>query len=343
MSESTLGFVRALPKVELHIHLVGAVPIETMGSLVTRAGSPQLSHLLRNLKEGPRYHDADHFGDVYQAVNRLFQTPEDFSSAVVAVARELAEQNVRYAEMAVTPGNHLRHGVRRRDLVSGLEAGRVAAELETGVRIRWCIAASGRGSVAEAQMALDLALDMQEGSVVSFGIGGPEVARQPFAPIFQRAKEAGLHIAPHAGERCGPEEVWSSIVDLGAERIGHGIRSIEDPELVTYLRNHQIPLEVCPSSNVMTGLVASMREHPIGDLMEMGLLITVNSDDPTLFATDLSSEYYLVANVLKLDHSAVANLARNSIRAAFLPEVDKVAMLHELDDFEDSRRDEWTS
>lgn len=338
MNESLFAFVRELPKVELHLHLVGALPLDRIADPLVRE-APDLARLLLNLKASHGYRSVNDFGALYQAVNNLLHTHDDFASSVTAVARNLATQNVSYAEISITPLNHLRNGVRRCDVMAGLEAGRVRAEMETGVKVRWCVAATGRGSVEDAEDALDFALAMEEGSVVSFGIGGPEVPRRDFAGVFRRAKEAGFHLAPHAGERCGPDEVWSAIVDLGAERIGHGIRSVEDAKLVKYLRDHRIPLEVCPTSNVMTGIVPSIDEHPVGEMLSNGLIIVLNSDDPTLFATDLTSEYYLVAETLQLDRAEVINLARNSIAAAFIGDTDAQPQYQALDSFDELTRE----
>jgi aminodeoxyfutalosine deaminase len=330
MNNDLLPFIRRLPKAELHIHLVGALPIGLISDLAIRDGTELSRNLVRTLKKG-RYCDVDHFGQTYQAVNRLLRTQRDFVCSVVSVAQNLAQQNVRYAEIAVTPMNHIWSGVKSDDLIAGLEAGRLRAQLETGVMIRWCMAATGRGSVMDAHRALDIALDLGLDSVVGFGIGGPEVPRAPFKSVFKRARALGLHIAPHAGERCGPEQVWSALLDLGAERIGHGIRSIEDPKLVDYLRRHEVPLEVCPTSNLATGLVPSIRDHPVARLMHEGLIITLNSDDPTLFGTDLSSEYYAVANAFQLDRPALVSLARNAIRSAFVDQSSKNELELELD------------
>lgn len=169
--------------------------------------------------------------------------------------------------------------------------------------------------------------------LVSFGLGGPEIGvpRPQFKPYFDRARAAGLHSVPHAGESTGPETVWDAIRELGAERIGHGTQSFKDPALIDYLGEHRIPLEVCPTSNLATRVVERIDEHPIKRFVDAGLLVTVNSDDPPMFGTDLNTEYAVAARLLGLDEAGVAGLARNAVEASFLDPVGKARLNGEID------------
>jgi aminodeoxyfutalosine deaminase len=170
---------------------------------------------------------------------------------------------------------------------------------------------------------------------VSFGLGGPEVGvpRPPFKPYFDQAIAAGLHSVPHAGETTGPETVWDAINELRAERIGHGTSSAQDPKLLAHLAEHRIALEVCPTSNIATRAVRTLDEHPIKEFVAAGVLVTVNSDDPPMFGTDLNTEYAVAARLLDLDERGLAALAKNAVEAAFLDEPGKARLAAEIDTY----------
>jgi len=166
---------------------------------------------------------------------------------------------------------------------------------------------------------------------VSLGLGGEETPRAQFGRAFDIARDAGLHSAPHAGETAGPQSVWDAIDRLGAERVGHGVRCLEDSDLVAELRERRIPLEVCPTSNVRTGVVAGLAAHPLPRLIQEGLVVTLNSDDPPMFGTTLRDEYLTTARVLSVGAAGLAHLARNAARAAFLPQAEAQALVAEID------------
>jgi aminodeoxyfutalosine deaminase len=190
--------------------------------------------------------------------------------------------------------------------------------------------------VETARLAVDLAPE----GLVSFGLGGPEIGvpRPQFKPYFDRARAAGLHSVPHAGETTGPQTVWDAVRELGAERIGHGTQAVRDPALVDYLGEHRIPLEVCPTSNIATRAVERIEEHPIRRMVEAGLLVTVNSDDPPMFGTDLNTEYAVAARLLGLDEAGVAALAKNAVEASFLDASGKARLAAEIDAYLDQWR-----
>jgi aminodeoxyfutalosine deaminase len=199
--------------------------------------------------------------------------------------------------------------------------------------LRWCFDIPGEAGQPAAEQTLRIALDERPEGLISFGLGGPEVGvpRPQFKPYFDRARAAGLHSVPHAGESTGASTVWDALRELGAERIGHGVHSVQDPELLAYLAEHRIPLEVCPTSNVRTRAVASLAEHPLPALVDAGVLVTINSDDPPMFGTTLNDEYAVAARLLNLDKGGVVELARAAVRAAFLSDVDKGKIISEID------------
>jgi aminodeoxyfutalosine deaminase len=209
----------------------------------------------------------------------------------------------------------------------------VAAERDFGIVLRWIFDIPGEFGVSAADDTVRWALDHAPEALVGFGLGGPEVGvpRPQFQRHFDAARAAGLHSVPHAGETTGPETVWDALRLLGAERIGHGTSSAQDPDLLAHLAEQRIPLEVCPSSNVATHAVESLTEHPIRAFRDAGVLITVNSDDPPMFGTTLNREYEIAAELLGLDRHGLADLARSAVSASFMGQSDKARLSAEID------------
>ncbi|MEP6817176.1 MAG: adenosine deaminase, partial [Marmoricola sp.] len=285
------------------------------------------------------FRDFAHFIDVYLAVVDLVRTPDDVRLLTYEVAKEMATtQQIRYAELTCTPYTSvLPHlpgaGMPIEAYTEAIEDARVAAERDFGIVLRWIYDIPGELGVPGADATLDYALHHAPDALVGFGLGGPEVGvgRPQFKPHFDAARAIGLHAVPHAGETTGPETVWDALRELGAERIGHGTSSAQDPELLAHLAAEGIPLEVCPSSNIATRAVATLAEHPITAFRDAGVVFTVNSDDPPMFNTTLNREYAIAADLLGLDESGVADLARAAVRASFLDESGKTRLLAEID------------
>jgi aminodeoxyfutalosine deaminase len=327
-------FVAGLPKVELHVHHVGSASPRTVSELAARHPGTVPSDL-DALREFYTFRDFGHFIEVYLAVVDLLREPEDIRLLTYEVATEMAAQQIRYAELTLTPWTSVQTGMPIEAYVEAVEDGRVAAERDHGIRLRWIFDIPGESGLPAAQDTLGFALSHAPETLIGFGLGGPEVGvdRPQFADVFAQARAAGLHSVPHAGETTGPETVWSALRDLGAERIGHGTSAATDPELMAFLAEHRIPLEVCPSSNVATRAVVSLDEHPITAFRDAGVTLTVNSDDPSMFNTTLNGEYEVAARLLDLDTGGVADLARAAVRASFAPDDLKVSMLAEIDEY----------
>jgi aminodeoxyfutalosine deaminase len=201
--------------------------------------------------------------------------------------------------------------------------------------LRWCFDFPGDAGPAAADLTLSVALDERPDGLISFGLGGPEIGvpRPPFKPWFDKARAAGLHSVPHAGETTGAQTIWDAIQELGAERIGHGTSCVEDPRLLAYLAEHRIPMEVAPTSNVRTRAVASLDEHPLPQMVAAGLVVTINSDDPPMFGTTLNQEYAVAARLLDLNPSGVAELARTAVTSSFAPAREQAALLADIDTY----------
>nr|WP_196790664.1 adenosine deaminase [Motilibacter aurantiacus] len=323
-----------MPKVELHVHLEGSLQPSTLLQLLGKHGDlPALRAIPRSaegLREWYAFRDFAHFIEVYLASVEALRDPEDFELLARTAADALAAQRVRYAEVTWSPQLHLGRGLSLPDVFAGLEAGRVAAEAEHGIVLRWVTDVSGHLPVEAADRALDAVLALEAPSVIGFGLGGPEVDRAPFAPVFRRARAAGLRSLPHAGEVTGPDSIRSALDDLGAERIGHGIAAVRDPELLARLAREQVVLEVCPTSNVRTRVVASLAEHPLRRLLDAGVPVTVASDDPPMFGTTLNREHLACLRELGLTRAQLAETVAVGVRAGSAPEPVRAGLLAEL-------------
>jgi aminodeoxyfutalosine deaminase len=281
------------------------------------------------------FRDFGHFVEVYLSVVDLIRDAEDVRMLTYEVARELARQQVRYAELTVTPYSHVRRGIPAPEFCAAIEDARTGAAADFGVQLGWCFDIPGEAGLPAAEETLRIALEQRPDGLISFGLGGPElgVPRPGFKPYFDKARAAGLHSVPHAGETTGAQTVWDALRDLGAERIGHGIAAADDPELLAYLAEHRITLEICPTSNVRTRAVADLGVHPLPRLVAAGVPVTINSDDPPMFGTTLEEEYAVAARLLGLDAAGVADLSRAAVTASFLPADGKAALLAEIDEY----------
>jgi adenosine deaminase len=330
------AFIAGLPKAELHVHHVGSASPRIVAELAARhEGETPVPADADALADYFTFTDFAHFIEVYLSVVDLIRDPRDVWTLTYEIARELAAQNVRYAELTLTPYSSVVRGIAAEAYCEAVEDARNRAAADFGVALRWCFDIPGEAGLPAADVTLDVALRQRPDGLVSFGLGGPEIGvpREPFAPHFAQARAAGLHSVPHAGESTGPQTIWDAIRHLGATRIGHGISAARDPELLEYLATHGIGLEVCPTSNVCTRSVASLAEHPLPVLVAAGVPVTINSDDPPMFSTTLNHEYAVAAELLGLDARGVADLARAAVRASFLDDTGKTALLAEIDDY----------
>ena len=328
-------FATALPKIELHIHLEGAILPRTVLNLARRHGVVTLPATdVEGLRRWYQFTDFKHFIEIYLVIQNLLRTPADFEMVTYDFGREMQRQNIRYAEATFTPFTHIWQdkGLVPDDLIAGLDAGRRRVAEDFGVEIAWVLDIPRNLSFAEGNYTgdasdptVEMALAWRDRGVVALGLGGNEVGAppEPFAHAFDAARAAGLHSVPHAGEMAGPESVWGAIRALGAEHIGHGVRSVEDPALVDYLVQQQIPLEVNPTSNLCLGVHPSYEAHPLRRLWDAGAYITVNSDDPPLFNTTLNQEYRALIDHFGFDAAMLEQITLNALRASFLSPAKK--------------------
>jgi aminodeoxyfutalosine deaminase len=327
-------FITGLPKAELHVHHVGSASPRIVSELAARHPDAGVPSDLERLREFFTFRDFAHFIDVYLAVVGLVRTPEDVRLLTYEVAREMAQgQNLRYAELTCTPYTSVRRGIAIQAYTEAIEDARVAAERDFGLVLRWIYDIPGESGLPAADATLEYALEHRTDALVGFGLGGPEIGvpRAQFAPHFDAARAAGLHSVPHAGETTGPETVWESVRLLGAERIGHGCSAVDDPELLALLAGAGIVLEVCPTSNIATRAVDRIEDHPLRAFVEAGVAVTINSDDPPMFATTLNHDYEVAAGLLDLDERGVADLALAAVGASFAPDDVKARIAAEIE------------
>jgi adenosine deaminase len=335
MSDHPLtAFIAGLPKAELHVHHVGSAAPHTVAALAERhAGSTTVPSDPALLAEYFTFTDFAHFVTTYLSVVDLIRDPQDIWTLTRDIGLDLAAQNVRYAEVTLTPYSSVKRGIAAEAFCEAVEDARRTVEAEHDITLRWCFDIPGESGVEAGDVTLDVALRQRPEGLVSFGLGGPEIGvpRSWFEPHFAAARAAGLHSVPHAGESTGPETVWDAVRLLGAERIGHGINAIHDPALVDYLATHGIPLEICPTSNVCTRSVSSLAEHPLPALVAAGVPVSINSDDPPMFSTTLSHEYAVAADLLDLSEEGLADLARGAVRQSFAEPTRQQQILAEID------------
>jgi aminodeoxyfutalosine deaminase len=330
---SIASYLRAAPKAHLHVHLEGSILPETLLTLARRNGVALPAQTVDELRAWFAFRDFDHFIEIYLAITRCLRTAEDYELIAYEFGAEMARQQTRYAEVTFSPSTHYALGVPFEAYFAGLTKGRERARADFGVEIAWIFdivrnitPEARRDELAE--YTLGRAIDGMSDGVVALGLGGAEVGYPPeaFATWFERARETGLHSIPHAGETGGPESVWGAIRALGAERIGHGVRSIEDAALVEYLRAREIALEVCPTSNLRLGVYPDYQAHPLRRLYEAGVPITINADDPPLFNTTLNDEVALLDSAFGLSLDQIDQILLNGVRYSFLPADHKRAL-----------------
>jgi len=320
-------YIEAVPKAELHVHLEGSIQPATLLMLAQRNDVKLPVQKVEDLQDWFTFRDFDHFIEIYFEISSCLKTSDDYELIAYEFGANMARQNVRYAEVTFSPSTHqFSLGIPFDVFFSGLTKGRLRAQKEFGVEIRWIFdivrdIPEEMLNRKRAEYTLTVAEGGMNDGVVALGLGGGEVGNPPeqYAKWFEKALEAGLHSAPHAGETVGPESVWGAVRVLGAERLGHGVRSIEDSELVDYLAERHIPLEICPTSNIRLGVYPDLAAHPLRSLHSAGVPITINSDDPPLFNTTLNDEVKLLADPFNFEINTIDEILLNGVRCSFLP------------------------
>jgi aminodeoxyfutalosine deaminase len=326
-------WLRSLPKTELHLHLEGTVTPETLVELSQRNDDQPMT--LEEARALYHYTDFTGFLLAFKAVSERLRTPEDYELITYRMLQRLAAQGVVHAEAYVSVGVvYYWRRIEFEPLFHAMEAGRVRAEQEFGITLYWIFDAVRHFGPEEAARVFRKAAELRPEwpSIVGIGIGGDErrTGAEPFRELFQEARDAGLRLTAHAGETMGPESIWAAL-NIGAERIGHALSAQLDPDLMEVLAERQVPLEICVTSNLRTGCCPTLEEHPVRRYFDAGLMVTLNSDDPAMFESDLQDEYRVAHDAFGFTAEHLRELAANSIEASFLPAVRKVALLHQIE------------
>ncbi len=325
-------WIEQLPKVELHVHLEGSMSVDTVGQLCGRHGIDPTPIWPDGLPERFSFDGFPDFARQFFFGLSLLQSGDDLATATEALATTLAGQNVRYAEVTTTAFTHFQNGMSEAEYRDGLNAGRRLAAAR-GVELSWVIDIPRDLEMPDSTITIDyLEGPNTPDGLVAIGLGGYEVGfpAEPYAEHFFRAKAVGLRSVPHAGETEGAPSVRSAIDDLGAERIGHGVRCLEDPALVAQIVEQEVMLEVCPTSNDLLQVIESIDDHALPALREAGIRVCLNTDDPGWFATDLNTELAIAGHHLGVSDDDHLAMQVDAVRASFAPQAFKADLVAEL-------------
>jgi len=326
-------FLLELPKVELHVHLEGAMRPETLLALARAHRKSLPADDVAGLREWFRFRDFDHFVQIYLTCCAVLRRPEDFQRLLRDFAADQERDRIRYTEIHFTIGTHWLNGLPIEEILDAMEETIRAEERSRGIGLRLIPDIVRDVGSQTADPTLEWAIEARRrGIAVALGLTGREAVcpSEPFAGHFEEAARNGLHCVAHAGEHAGPAAVYSVLDHCRAERIGHGVRSIEDDGLIERLRRERTPLEVCPTSNLCLGLAPDLASHPFDRLRRAGLELSVNSDDPALFDTTLSKEYERLAEAFGYGPEELVELAIAGVRHSFLAAEEKTALEKEI-------------
>ena len=325
-------FVRGLPKVEMHIHIEGTLEPEMMLEMAARNGTDIGFRSVEEIRRAYQFQDLQSFLDIYYRGAAVLQTEDDFYRLMAAYLRRAAEDNVRHAEIFFDPQTHTERGVAMGTVIAGFRRAQEEAAPEITSTLILCFLRhlSPESALETLEQARPYLRHIQGVGLDSGEQGNPP---GPFAPAYRMAAAAGLRAVAHAGEEGPAEYVWTALDELGAERVDHGVRSEDDPRLVERLVAERIPLTMCPLSNQRLQVFPDLADHNLKRLMDAGAVVTVNSDDPAYFGGYVADNYLAIARALNLSRGDLEQLARNSVRASFLPEERKAALQEEITDY----------
>jgi adenosine deaminase len=321
-------FLMALPKVELHVHLEGSVRPSTFLKLARKNGLDVRCRTERDVVALFRFRDFAHFAQLYDYCTSLFRDPEDFELAVTELGSYAAQQGVRYLEVTFTAGTHFRsRGIPFDEQIDALATGAAKARRDTGIEIRFIVDHVRGLSIEDCYQTAQWCADGRDQGVVALGLGGIEAGRpaSQYDKAIRWAAERGVPFVPHAGEAAGPESIWDAL-QYSPPRLGHGFRAIEDVELMEHLKANDVLLEICPTSNVRTGTVPSLEEHPVRRLWDFGIPLNLNSDDPSMFNTDVLNEYRIAISTFGFTPAELARMGFMGIRAALVDEPERARL-----------------
>ncbi|MDH3426548.1 MAG: adenosine deaminase [Acidimicrobiia bacterium] len=328
------AFARSVPKAELHLHIEGTLEPEMMMELATRNNVALAFPDVDAIRAAYEFSDLQSFLDIYYVGAEVLRTDQDFHDLMLAYLWKAHADNVRHAEMFFDAQTHINRGVPFASVMDGFRAAREEGFDELGVSTELIICFLRHLDEGAAMATLEEALPYRD-QIIGVGLDSSEVDNPPerFAAVFDRARAEGFHTVAHAGEEGPPSYVTGALDFLGAERIDHGIRAREDDELIQRLADEEIPLTMCPISNVKLRVFDRLQDHSLKEMLERGVNVTINSDDPSYFGGYIGDNYAATAVALELTKDEVATIARNSVTGSFASEDRKAEILGEIDEF----------
>ncbi len=317
-----------IPKIENHLHLEGTIPHEALWQLITKYGGDETVHNLDQLKEKFVYRDFNHFIDMWVWKNQFIREYEDFAFISEAVFSDLVEQNVKYAEIFISP-SLFKNKLSAQRIIEAIS---VSIHKVPGIKINLIVDLVRDYGPEEEMRTLYEVNEVKNLGIIGIGIGGSENNFPPglFVEVYEQARKFGLRTTAHAGEASGPESIWSAIHDLHVDRIGHGTRAAEDQELLAYLSDRKIPVELCPLSNFRTRVIHSIEEHPVKIFIEKGIPVSINTDDPKMFGNSLAEEYQTLKDVFNYSRDEIHTIILNSIDTLWLDQQEKKELVEEF-------------
>ena len=327
-------FIQGMPKAELHMHIEGSLEPELLFELAERNGIPLRYASVEEVRWAYDFSDLQSFLDLYYEGMQVLLNERDFYDLTWAYLQKVSAQNVRRAEVFFDPQAHTDRGVPLESVITGIRRALEDGEQQLGISSELIMCFLRHLSAEAAMETLHASLPFWKW-IVAVGLDSSEVGHPPedFKAVFDEARKHGLLTVAHAGEEGPPEYIWQALDDLKVSRVDHGVRCVEDPKLVERLREEQIPLTVCPLSNVKLRVFDSIQDHNLKRMLELGLRVTVNSDDPAYFGGYMDENFEAVRKGLSLSREDVYRLAKNSFQASFLDAAKKQQLLKELDDY----------
>jgi adenosine deaminase len=328
------AFIHGIPKAELHIHIEGTLEPELMFEFAAKNGCSLSFESVADIRRAYNFRDLQSFLDLYYQGAQVLLDEDDFYRLTWAYLLKAADQNVRHTEIFFDPQTHTQRGIKFETVIQGIQRALRDAEPQLALSSKLILCFLRHLSVADAMKTLEEALEFKDW-ITAVGLDSSELGFPPekFAPVFDRARQEGFKTVAHAGEEGPAEYIWQALSLLKVERIDHGIRCVEDAALVEYLVKQQIPLTVCPLSNIKLGVFDHLSQHNLIQMLNLGLCVTVNSDDPAYFGGYIEENFRALYEALGIDSQDIYKLARNAFRASFLDPAEKKQYLSELDEF----------
>ena len=328
------AFIHGIPKAELHIHIEGTLEPELMFEFAAKNGCSLSFESVADIRRAYNFRDLQSFLDLYYQGAQVLLDEDDFYRLTWAYLLKAADQNVRHTEIFFDPQTHTQRGIKFETVIQGIQRALRDAEPQLALSSKLILCFLRHLSVADAMKTLEEALEFKDW-ITAVGLDSSELGFPPekFAPVFDRARQEGFKTVAHAGEEGPAEYIWQALSLLKVERIDHGIRCVEDAALVEYLVKQQIPLTVCPLSNIKLGVFDHLSQHNLIQMLKLGLCVTVNSDDPAYFGGYIEENFRALYEALGIDSQDIYRLARNAFRASFLDPAEKKQYLNELDEF----------